>query len=45
MTYLLHKRSYVENITMKTQEAASANGIQMHYVIEGQGDTVVLLYG
>jgi pimeloyl-ACP methyl ester carboxylesterase len=32
------------NITFSHQ-MASVNGIQMHYVIGGQGDPVVLLHG
>src|ERR671919_2573569 len=34
----------MENVTF-SQHTASINGIQMHYVIGGQGDPVVLLHG
>lgn len=36
---------FLDTMAMKIQEAASANGIQMHYVIEGQVETAVLLHG
>ena len=34
----------IDNVTF-THHMASVNGIQMHYVIGGQGDPVVLLHG
>jgi pimeloyl-ACP methyl ester carboxylesterase len=34
----------IENVTF-SHHTATINGIQMHYVIGGQGDTVVLLHG
>ncbi len=35
---------YIDNITF-SHHMASVNGIQMHYVIGGHGDPVVLLHG
>jgi Epoxide hydrolase N terminus len=34
----------IDNVTF-SHHTASINGIQMHYVIGGQGDPVVLLHG
>ena len=34
----------IENVTF-SHHTASVNGIQMHYVIGGQGDPLVLLHG
>jgi hypothetical protein len=34
----------IDNVTF-SHHTASVNGIQMHYVIGGQGDPVVLLHG
>jgi pimeloyl-ACP methyl ester carboxylesterase len=34
----------IDNVTF-SHHRASVNGIQMHYVIGGQGDPVVLLHG